>query len=302
MFRNLIRLNSNLQKWNIIEWIFFFIVIPVIFAFIYFIPQNYKGSFFILNPQNLFYPSLFLNAFTHSTPIHLLANLTSYLMAIFLIFNFESNKKYLYNFIVILCIPISIALSIVSMIILPTFTGQGASGIIAGLMGYSVYASYKYFRDVQKIKFNVNFLWLIFLINAISLWYYLPRVVNQLIFWVIFGIIILLILVLFYSQMTGFKQIITRVQKNINDLNLDLKIFDLNSFKTEFNSIVIFIYWVLLVSLLIVVYIGLIILVPTNPWQAGGLTNTIVHYLGFMFGLFAPTIYDFFSPHLKFEV
>jgi glucan phosphoethanolaminetransferase (alkaline phosphatase superfamily) len=188
------------------------------------------------------------------------------------------------------------------MIVLPTFTGQGASGIIAGLMGYSVYASYKYFRDVQQIKFNVNFLWLIFLINAICLWYYLPRVVNQLIFWVIFAIITSLILVLFYSQITGIKQIITKLQRNINNLNLDLNVSDLNSVKTALNSSVIFIYWVILFSLLIVVYGGLITLVPSNPWQAGALTNTVVHYLGFSFGLLAPIIYDFFATRLNFKI
>lgn len=298
-FENLIRLNSNLQKWKTIEGIIFFIVVPTIFIMIYLIPQNYKDSFFILNPQHLSYSSLFLNAFTHSMSIHLLSNLASYLMVMFIIFNFESNKKYLYYFLAILLVPISIALSIVSMIVLPTFTGQGASGIIAGLMGYSVYASYKYFRDVQKIEFNVNFIWLIFLINAISLWFYLPHVVDQLIFWVISTIITLLILAVFYLQITGFKQIIAKLRRNINNLDFDSNISDPISFKKVLNSSILFIYWVILFSFLIIVYGGLICLVPSNPWQGGALTNTVVHYLGFTFGLLAPIIYDFFAKQIN---
>jgi len=278
--QNLVKFNSNLKKWTSFEWIFFFILIPLFLLLIYLIPQNLKDSFFVLNPQHLFYTSLLLNNYTHSVFwTHLLPNLMAYLVSIFLIFNFATNKKSFYCFFAILSVPISIILSYITILVLPTYVSQGFSGIVAGLIGYSVYASYKYLKEVKNINFHNYFIAVVFLINALAIWLILPPIVSPPVHDGVFAIIFVTILANIYLERNGFKQFFIALQTGADKVNSS-------------NAFIFFIYWIILIAFSLIVYIGLIFLIPNNPNQNGSLTNTIVHYLGFASGLFLPLIYE----------
>jgi hypothetical protein len=274
---NLVKYNSNLQKWNTFDWSVFFFVIPLIFLLIFLIPQNIKDSFFILNPSHFSYPSLLLNNFTHSSFLtHLFPNIVLYYIMMFLVFNFETNQKFFYYFMGILFVPISILLSLCSIYILP-LTIQGASGIIAGIMGYAIYSSYKYFKTLQKIEIHDYFVFFIFLINAFIVLVTVPppSYVSQIQSWIFSLFIFIVMLITLYFERKAIIQILLLIQ---------------NKVRNPKNSVILLIYWILLGSFLFSAYLGLTTLIPPNPAQGGVIIHSFIHYGGFISGLFIPVI------------
>lgn len=275
----LVQFNSNLSHWKKIDFFILFLLIPFCWILIYLLPDIIKDSYFILHPQTLFIPQILLSNYTHSSWSHLVSNLIMYLLIMFLIVNFEPNRRYFYNFLIILFFIISCILSTISIILLPTLSTQGASGIIAGLLGYAAFASYRYLKIRLNVQFSNYFVGLIILCNALALWIYLPRTVNE-IFFVIFTLIIVLgILINFYYSRAGFVQILAIIQQKTS----------------KERPIGLSFYWIFLLSLLVLAYIGLIILVPINPIQNGVLLNTVVHYFGYVSGLLVPILYDYLT-------
>jgi hypothetical protein len=88
------QLKTNLKSWTPLEWVLFFIIIPVILFLIYALPQDFKNSYFILStthPENL--QSWLLNGYTHSQLYHLESNVIAYFIALFAVFSLENNKR-----------------------------------------------------------------------------------------------------------------------------------------------------------------------------------------------------------------
>ena len=43
------QLKTSLGSWNVLEWIFFFVIIPGLLVAVYLLPQGIRVSYFILN-------------------------------------------------------------------------------------------------------------------------------------------------------------------------------------------------------------------------------------------------------------
>ena len=133
----------NLKSWSYFEWIFFFIVIPVILFLIYLLPQNIKDNFFIFDTTQLFrFQTYLLNEYTHSTFDHIFGNFKIYLIALLAIFAFEDNKR---RFTImaasaLLLVPIIAAILTVIFwnLIGKNTVSQGFSGITAAFMAYAL--------------------------------------------------------------------------------------------------------------------------------------------------------------------
>src|SRR5438132_7735905 len=87
MFRGMTR------RLSLHEHLLFFVVIPLLMVFIYFLPTPFKQSYFILYSNSTNPYSLFLSNYTHSAPLHIVSNLTVYFTVMFLLFNIETDKK-----------------------------------------------------------------------------------------------------------------------------------------------------------------------------------------------------------------
>lgn len=89
------RIKTNLKSWTLTEWILFFVIIPALLLLIYALPPWIKDSYFILNTTSSWnMQTWFLFSYTHSQLYpHLVGNVASYLLALFVVFSFENNKR-----------------------------------------------------------------------------------------------------------------------------------------------------------------------------------------------------------------
>ena len=88
------QLKTNLGSWTVLEWIFFFVIIPGLLLVVYLLPQRIRDSYFILNTGEIWkLQTWFLNSYTHSELYpHLLSNVVLYFFALLAVFSFENNK------------------------------------------------------------------------------------------------------------------------------------------------------------------------------------------------------------------
>lgn len=164
---------KNLKSWKYCDWILYWILIPLILILIYLIPFPDKNLFFILNTSNWLLPSLYSNAFTHSSIDHLSGNQIFYIVWIAFLFAFEGSKKVFHwaTLVFFLVIPIisSIATIFFYGYIEKTGSVQGFSGIVAALSAYALiaflrwgfvdiinsFSDWKNLKMLQKIAFLV---------------------------------------------------------------------------------------------------------------------------------------------------
>lgn len=270
-----LELNPNLTRWKKFDFFLFYMVIPLLLGLLFILPQEFKNNYLVLHPENVTYIALLLSNYTHTAFIeHFLPNLLFYFLFIYLIFNLETSKRTFYVIMGLLFIPIAILASVVSIslpFILPNI--QGFSVIVAGIMGYSIYVTYGYLKNVENVGFDKSIIFLVFLINAL---FVVINISRQEI--VLFMVIVTLIMILFYANRKG----LTNFVSFLNQKSLNIKSF----------SRIVICYWWILFIIEIVALAGLFSIIPTNPWEGSMITNSLGHYIGYCFGLMFPVLLE----------
>lgn len=258
-------------EWKISDWIFYFLLVPGLLLFIYFLPVSVKETYFILYPSKITLYSFFLSNYVHSNIPHISANLSSYLAVCFLIFNFETDKHRFYAYSMLMLLVLPWIISLVSLSIIgPDTTYQGFSGIVSSLYGYLTYVIYRFLKKYCCRNMDLTFFFLIVTMNILLMLGNIPSQLFQYIFIVTFA------LVLVYLQ----KDLIAEVIRKKSDLRSWLRCFP------NFKQIYII---GLLFATLDFVFI-LHVLVPSEIMQNGVIVNSVGHYTGYFFGIFVPML------------
>ena len=257
-----------LEDWKKWSYVLFFILIPSILILVYLLPIK---QYFILNPSSPTPISIFFSNYTHSEFSHLINNLISYLIVIFLLFNIEINKKMflkvsLLNFLLVPALSSLFIIYFLSKV--PPV--QGFSAVVSAFMGYLLYSIYTHLKTVYYEKLNNSFLWLLLMINFV-IW----SIFNKIEFSIF---LILITLFLAYINREPIKEILTQIKSRWNKLISQ-------KFLERFYNITIFIFTILFVF-------SLWSLIPSRIIFGSSLINTPTHYLGYCFGVFIPVLIE----------
>jgi hypothetical protein len=146
---------------------------------------------------------------------------------------------------------------------------QGFSAITAALAGYLIYAVYGYLKTVRKLNVDLSFVTLVVLLN-LTIVSFLSLPVPP------FTRLIFLSLSIWYSYKNRvvIRQIFATIRKLIK--------------KSVYE------YWVFLLALILM--FSLPSLIPKNIVQEGRGVNILAHYIGFIFGVFVPSIIKTINP------
>lgn len=134
---------TNIKSWTKYEWIFFFVIVPLFLYFVFLLPQNFKDSYLVLNTSEIFKVQTYiLNEYTHSEFSHFIGNVKFYLIAIFVIFAFENDKKRFWTIIGCAFLLVPVIATFLTVIfwnlISRNAMSQGFSGITAALTAYAL--------------------------------------------------------------------------------------------------------------------------------------------------------------------
>ena len=266
---NIKEYNPLICHWDKSDWVFYFIIIPAILVFIFLLPSEIRHHF-ILNFQNPTIFSIFANHYTHSTTSHLGNNLGVYLLVMFAIFNIVIDKPLFYQVSAVLFTVLPIVLSMLMLWFLPNLPpAQGFSAIGSGFIGYLIYAVYSFlknnFKFIKQSLFSLilmlNFLTLVIIKNFDT------------------KIVALIALITGIYLVINYKDILAlakegQVYYNKIPKGVHLEIIYKSSI---FASCFIF-------------TIALPFIIPATIVSNGIITNTIGHYIGWIFGFFVPII------------
>ncbi|SFM47558.1 hypothetical protein [Methanolobus profundi] len=264
--------------WKKRDGLFYFMLVPALLIFIFYLPMSLKETYFILYPSRITLYSLFLSNYVHNDLAHFTGNLATYLALCFLIFNLETNKRnfYVYSGFMFLFLPWVISIVSMSMIG-PNTTYQGFSGLISSLFGYLTYIVYRFLKEYCCKSMDLTFLFLIVIMNLLLVLGNIPSQVFQYIFIITFA------LVLVYLQ----KDVIVEVIKKNFDIRNWLRCFP--NFKQLY-------FLGLLIVTLNYIFI-LPVLVPEEIMRNGAIVNSVGHYTGYFFGIFVPLILSAISDN-----
>ncbi len=257
--------------WSRNEKIFLFLGIPLILFLIYFIPSNIKDAYFVLNKNNVSILSMFLSNYTHTDFWHLVANVSAYLIVIYLILKFEPNKASFYKAMSFLFIVLPFIVSAITAIYVPVLNSQGFSGVVAGLFGYFMYVTYRYVKDIWKLNADINFIYLFLCINALigvaSYW-----LANNPAF---AAVLFILAIGLLYYNRHLLKSIVVLLRNEEKELKAQRRL--------PIKECLTF-------MLALFVLFSLPSLMQVTV-QNGGVTNAIGHYVGYIAGIFFPILF-----------
>lgn len=257
-------------RWNGREKILFFIVIPMILVLIYLLPTNIKDTYFILNKQMPFILNAFLSNYTHSDFWHLIANMGSYIIVIYLLLKFETSKANFYKTVAFLFLIVPFIVSLVTVLYMPTIFSQGFSGVVAGLMGYFMYVTYRHIKDTWKLHADINFIYLMLCANAMvgagSYW-----LTNNPLF---MALLLFLTIGLAYYNRHLLRNIAILLKNKTREL------------KTKRVTLIAN-YVTLTLALAVLFSLPSLIQITI---QNGGLANVMGHYAGYLAGIFFPLI------------
>ncbi|WP_135612395.1 rhomboid family intramembrane serine protease [Methanococcoides sp. AM1] len=258
-------LNVN---WKDLDIFLLFLFIPSLLLMLFFLPDYMKLDHFILFPLEPKIETLFLSNYIHSSYSHLMKNLVFYLVLMFLIINFETDRNFfiisflLFSFV----LPFIVSFSMVYFIDLP-FPVQGYSGIISALVAYLMFAFYRYCKKYYCPKIGHEFVYFLIFLNLFLVLFNLKASI-----FMYLGISILL-LVTAYANRPFFDCI-----------SLKLHSFCGSGIKHVSSSFIL-IYIALIYLILVYFLIGLPLLIPENIVNETGIVNSLGHYTGYIFGL-----------------
>ncbi len=262
-----------LNKWKPIDYIFYFLLIPLILVLVYLLPETLKQSFRLdIYSPNLI--SIFMSSYLHLTLDHFLGNLAVYLIIIFLIFNLETNKRFFYKISAIGFIFVPFFMFVLETLFFDLFNINnfppisGFSGIVTFFTGYLVFVSYTYIKENYVRDLSQYFIYFLLMLN-VFIW----SLFNS---WKLaLSAFILLLLISLILEFNKIKKIIIKIFEDIVIIE-DKKI-------KKFN-----IYKFLIVVLSMTFIISLIVIVPKDVVDGTKLINTAAHFFGYLLGIFIP--------------
>ena len=266
------------------DYFIFFILVPFILIVIYLLPENIR-NIFILYPSNPTIISVFLSNYTHTGFAHLSGNVIKYFVVGFLIFMFETDRKRFYINMLLLFTVLPVLCSLLTLYYLPNSASWGFSGIVAGWMGYLLYAVYGYIKEEWRIALNANFVFLMVMINLLillSIYKWLGG---------LYGLLLSLLLILIVLIRNDLRAMVRKLVNMSSDFGMELR-KSWKSFGFIFVKSAIF---ALTINFLL---FGFFDLFPPQIKINGSIVNILVHYSGYCFGVFVPLIIDFLRQNI----
>ncbi len=273
------KINPLIDGWSKADWIFYFVAVPVLLLAVFFLPSSIK-QYLILQMQAPTILSIFANHYTHTDPMHLIGNLSVYIVLVFLIFNLETDKKRFHTMSVFFFIIVPLVVSLILIrflsILPPT---QGFSAIDAAIMGYLIYSAYTYLRarynfikpNILAISIFANMA-LLTIFNGYGL-----------------GIISVCLIGLFAFLFIEFRNIVSLSRELFKSYkSISRKAFFELVYKTT-----IFLFTGCLMF-------ALPTLVPFNIVEGSAIINSAAHYIGWLLGLFVPVILE--QRHVRIKL
>lgn len=267
----------GLDQWSKKEKIFLLLAIPLMLFLIYLIPSSIKDAYFILSKNNASIISMFLFNYTHSDFWHLAANLGAYLIVIFLIMKFETSKHEFYKAMAVVFLVLPFIASFATIDFATKYNPyalrfQGFSAIVAGLIGYFPYAVYKHIKNNWKVKLDVTFIYLVFLVNSLA---------SGFLYWMANGQeYIVMLIVAFCLYILHYN--LGNICKIINVLGEKAKNLSKLSLFSRFEGAFTFMFAILTLF-------SLPYLIQATV-ENGSFSNIIAHYAGYFIGLAFSTI------------
>jgi len=259
-------------QWSQNERWFFLVAIPLILALVYLIPGNIKDAYFILNKNNISILGMFLSNYTHTEFWHFAANVSAYLIAMYLILKFETNKSNFYKTMGFLFLILPLIVSAITAIYVPAPSSQGFSGVVAGLFGYFMYVTYRHVKDTWKLNADINFIYLFLCINTLigvaSYWLTNNPTFAAVLFALAIGLL--------YYNCHLLKSIIILLKNKAKELKTQHRLLILDCFTFMLSLLVLFFSFPSLIEVTI---------------QNGSVTNAIGHYAGYVAGIGFPLIF-----------
>lgn len=268
------KFNPVLVKWKFLDYLSFFLFIPIVISIIYILPNSIK-EFLIFHPSRITLLSIFFSNYVHSGFFHFMSNLVSYLLILFLLFNVETDRRFFYRisiFILFLLPFISSFLNI--FLINNNLTMQGFSALVSGFLGYFLFSACNYIEKKYKIKKKYELFAFILLIN--------------------FSIII------FFSLKTDFFMqflclvialiLIIYLRRIIWDLGKEfLKFMNSKKMKARYRF---YRFFILLLTVIIIIF-SLFFIIPSEINMGNNtFTNIVSHYIGYVIGAFIPILLE----------
>jgi hypothetical protein len=261
------------------DYFIFFILVPLIIFVIYLLPENIR-NIFILYPSNPTIISVFLSNYTHTGFTHLSGNVFNYFVVGFLIFVFEAGRKRFYINMLLLFTVLPVLCSLLTLYYLPNSASWGFSGIVAGWMGYLLYAVYGYIKEEWRIALNANFVFLMVMINLLIL-----LSIYKWLGW-LYGLLLSLLLILIVLIRNDLRAMVRKLVNMSSDFGMELR-KSWKSFGFIFVKSGIF---ALTINFLL---FGFFDLFPPQIKINGTIVNILVHYSWYCFGVFVPLMIDF---------
>ncbi|WP_440952257.1 hypothetical protein [Methanococcoides sp. FTZ1] len=254
--------------WKDTDIFLLFLFIPSLLLMLFILPDYLKFDHLILFPSDPKIETLFLSNYVHSSYSHLMGNVISYLVIMFLIINFETDRRFfiisflLFSFI----LPFIVSFSMVYFtgLLLPV---QGYSGIVSALVAYLMFVFYRYCKK-----------------------YYYPQVGHEFVYFLIF---LNLFLVIFHLHVSIYMylsiSVLLLITAYLNRSFFDQVSLKLHSFfgsgLGRSSSKLIMFYSLIVYLLLIYFLVGLPLLIPEEVVRETGIINSLGHYIGYVFGL-----------------
>lgn len=276
---------SSLKSQPKFAYFIFFILVPLILFVIYLLPENIR-NIFILYPSNPTIISIFLSNYTHTGFAHLSGNVIKYFVVGFLIFVFETDRKRFSINMLLLFTVLPVVCSLLTLYYLPNSVSWGFSGLVAGWMGYLLYAVYGYIKEEWGIALNANFVFLIVMINLLillSIYKWLGGM---------YALLLLFLLILIVLIRNDLRAMVRKL------INIAFGMGLRKSWKSfEFISVKIPIFVLTIIFLLF----GFFDLFPPQIKINGDIVNILVHYAGYCFGVFVPLMIDFLKRNILWK-
>jgi hypothetical protein len=284
------RWNENLKQWKVVEGIAFFLLVPLLLIAVFLLPPGIRETYFTLHPKNPTLPTLLLYDFNHANENHIEGNLISYLLVMFLIFNFESNKSRFYVSIIYCFIIIPIILALMAIALIPNLSDLGFSGTIAALMGYLVIVIYTFIKTTTKISLTPQVLMLIFLFNVLFAGLFAGLIAGMLamvhlndLLWPSFLGLVLLIILTLYLEMEPLGQFVSVCRHYLEKGPPGQYIQECRNRNIRFSRLLELAYLIVLSILSVyLVLFAFVILIPNNIVVDGNLTDIAAHYFAYM--------------------
>jgi hypothetical protein len=262
---------KTVLKWKKLDHLLFFVFIPIVLISIFLLPNTVK-DIFILLPSSPTAISVFFSNYTHSDFSHLINNLIGYIIIIFLLFHLETNKRifYINSFLIFIALPIISSLLI--MYLIPNIPPvQGFSAIVSGFVGYLIYSTYNFVKNVYKIPFNYSLIFLLLMINFLIF-----SILNSMTYLILITIATSIFLIL--KNRKNFKELFKKIITNYKSLSN-------KRYLERVYEICIFVLTIFFIS-------SLVTLIPSNIREGNTIVNIFSHYVGYIFGLFTPLFLD----------